>query len=102
METSKELRYYEAKKRVKEMKDFYVHLFTYIVVIGFLAFLNFRHGFEVYPWVLWPAAGWGVGLLFNAASAFRINPFFNKNWERKKIAQYMQEEGEEVPQQRWE
>jgi len=101
MKTNKEMRYYEAKKRVKEIKDFYVHLATYIAVIGFLAFLNFKDGFQEYPWFLWPAAGWGVGLAFNAASAFRINPFFNKNWEKKKIAQYMQEE-EEVSQQRWE
>jgi len=41
METNKELRYYEAKKRVKEMKDFYVHLFTYIVVIGFFGLFKF-------------------------------------------------------------
>ncbi|MDT0295667.1 2TM domain-containing protein [Mesonia ostreae] len=101
METDKEMRYYEAKERVKEIKAFYIHLITYIVIIGFLAFLNFKDGFYEYPWFLWPAAGWGVGLAFNAASAFRINPFFNKNGEKKKIEQYMQEE-EEVTQQRWE
>jgi hypothetical protein len=98
--SSKEARYFEAKKRVKEIKDFYVHLVTYICVIGFLAVINFYHGFNQYPWVLWPAAGWGIGLAFNAASAFRVNPLFNKSWEEKKIQQYMQEE--EHAQQRWE
>lgn len=101
MDTNQERRYLEAKQRVKDIKDFYMHFIAYSLVIGFLAFLNFKDGFDAYPWVLWPALGWGIGVAFNAASAFRINPFFDKNWEKKKIEKYMKEE-EELAQQRWE
>lgn len=98
--SEKEKRYFEAKKRVKDLRDFYVHLFIYIVVNGLLAFINFRHGFNTYPWMLWSLAGWGIGLLFNAAHAFRINPGFSKEWEEKKLKQFLEEE--ENTQQRWE
>ena len=50
--------------------------------------------------MLWSLAGWGIGLLFNAAHAFRINPGFSKEWEERKIQQFLEEE--ENKQQRWE
>ncbi|MDR6300844.1 2TM domain-containing protein [Mesonia maritima] len=102
MESNYEKRYYEAKERVKELKDFYIHLIVYVLVIGFLAVINFGFSNTNYPWFLWPAAGWGIGIAFQAASVFRINPFFDKRWEEKKVQQYLQEEEEKEVQQRWE
>ncbi|WP_417886839.1 2TM domain-containing protein [Zunongwangia sp.] len=95
----KENRYFEAKKRVKDLRDFYVHLFIYVIINGFLAYLNFKDGFDTYPWMLWPLTSWGIGLLFNAVRAFRINPGFSKEWEKRKIEQILEEE---QTQQRWE
>ena len=86
--TNKEKRYFEAKKRVKDLRDFYVHLFIYIVINGLLAYLNFRNGFDTYPWMLWSLAGWGIGLLFNAAHAFRINPDLVKNGKNEKFSSF--------------
>lgn len=101
MKPTEEQRYIEAKRRVKEIKDFYFNLLVYILVIGFLAFLNYKDGFDAYPWFLWPAGGWGIGIAFKAANAFQWNPFFNKRWEERKINEYL-EEDQSGETQRWE
>jgi hypothetical protein len=42
-----------------------------------------------FPWAIFPALGWGIGLLFHGFSAFNYNPFFGKDWEAQKIKQLM-------------
>jgi hypothetical protein len=43
---------------------FRIHLLTYVPVIAFLVFVNFMT--TAYPWVLWPALGWGLALALHA------------------------------------
>lgn len=43
-------------------RSFVAHLGPYVIVIGFLAFINLLT--TSYPWVVWPAMGWGVGIAF--------------------------------------
>ncbi|PKV50370.1 2TM domain-containing protein [Aquimarina sp. MAR_2010_214] len=98
---NKEKRYERAKERVEELKKFYNNLFSYVIIIGFLAGLNYYQNEWHYAWFLWAAFGWGIGLAFHAVKAYRINPMFDKDWEDRKIREYMDEEqGQE--QQRWE
>lgn len=101
-EKLKEQQYIRARARVKELKEFYSHLAGYILVIGFMAIINFYGDQWEYPWFLWPAAGWGIGLAFHAMSAFQVNPLFNKNWEERKIKEYMEKEDKEYENtQKW-
>ncbi|MFC5045066.1 2TM domain-containing protein [Aquimarina hainanensis] len=93
--------YDRAKERVEEIKKFYSNLFSYIVIIGFLAGLNYFQNQWRYAWFLWPAMGWGIGVVFHAIKAYRFNPVFNKEWEERKIRKYMEEE-QTQKQQRWE
>ena len=105
METEKEQKYQRAKQHVEELKKFYNHLFSYIVVIGFLAAVNYYNNQWEYAWFLWPAFGWGIGLAFHAAKAYEINPMFDKNWEDRKIKEYMEKEEykeQKKEEQRWE
>lgn len=88
----KENKYFRAKERVGAIKKFYMSLISYFVFIGFLAALNYWIDQWRYPWFLWAAFGWGVGLVFHAVKVFGLNPFFGKNWEERKIKEYMQEE----------
>lgn len=90
--------YVKARERVKELKEFYNHLFSYIFVNILLAGINYYTNAWAYPWFLWVVGGWGIGLAFDALKVFRLNPFFNKSWEERKIEEYMNEEKE----QRWE
>lgn len=88
----KENKYLRAKERVEEIKKFYNSLISYIVVISSLAAVNYYVNEWSYPWFLWAAFGWGIGLIFQAAKAYDLNPFFGKNWEERKIKEYMQDE----------
>ena len=72
-------------------------LISYFVFIGFLAALNYWTDQWRYPWFLWAAFGWGIGLVFHAVKVFGLNPFFGKNWEERKIKEYMQEDERKNP-----
>ena len=88
----KENKYFRAKERVGAIKKFYMSLISYFVFIGFLAALNYWTDQWRYPWFLWAAFGWGIGVAFHAVKVFGLNPFFGKNWEERKIKEYMQED----------
>ncbi|WP_417886840.1 2TM domain-containing protein [Zunongwangia sp.] len=78
-----------ARAIVKKQKEFYASLTSYMIVIPFLAFINwFTTGFG-FPWFLFAAAGWGIGLVFQYMEAFDKNPFFSKDWEERKIKEFM-------------
>jgi len=90
----KENKYLRAKERVENIKKFYSNLLSYILVIGFLAGLNYYTDGWRNPWFLWAAFGWGIGIIFHALKVFQWNPFFNKDWEDRKIKEYMNDEND--------
>jgi signal transduction histidine kinase len=57
-----------ARSRAAAEVGFYTHLSTYLGVICFLALINILT--TGYPWVIWPAMGWGLGVFFNYMSVF--------------------------------
>tara|TARA_R110002124_G_scaffold5301_1_gene33190 strand:- start:211298 stop:211597 length:300 start_codon:yes stop_codon:yes gene_type:complete len=95
--TNKDNKYFKAKARVGEIKKFYTSLMMFIIFIGFLAGLNYYTNELRYPWFLWAAFGWGIGLVFQAAKAFNWNPFYGKDWERRKIKEFMEKDDETKP-----
>ena len=86
---NKESKYIRAKERVDELKKFYGNLTSYVVVISGLAILNYYLNEWRYMWFLWAALGWGIGILFHAIGTFNLNPFFGRDWEERKIKEYM-------------
>jgi len=94
MSTEKE-RYERAQKRVKEIKDFYTHVVVYIAVIGFLAIINLMT--SSFPWVVFPAGGWGIGLVIHGFTTFFIEGPWGAAWEERKIRELMaKEDGRKV------
>ncbi len=93
-----EERYLKAKKRVKEIKGFYWHLFWYVAVNIFITFggaighifnggdlmdIDFHYGnFSV--WFFW-----GIGLFFHWFGVFGKHLTFSKGWEERKIKEFM-------------
>lgn len=86
-------RYFQAKKRVEEIKGFYGHLASFILVNIFLFVLNIVTSPNEL-WFFWPTFGWGIGLLFHGMKVFGYSPFFNKDWENKKIKEFMEKENQ--------
>ena len=81
-----------AREMVKKQKEFYASLTSYVIIIPFLAFINWFTMGLGFPWFLFAAAGWGIGLVFQYMEAFDRNPFFSKDWEERKIKKYMDED----------
>jgi signal transduction histidine kinase len=61
--------YRRARQQASREAGFYIHLMWYGIVIGFLFILNLVTSFS-YPWFLWPAFGWGFGLVSHYAAVF--------------------------------
>ncbi|CAM3477131.1 2TM domain-containing protein [Zobellia roscoffensis] len=87
-----ESKYIRAKERVENEKKFYSGLISYVVTISFLAAINYYTNHFAYAWFLWAAFGWGIGIIVSAIKTFGFNPLFGRDWEQRKIKQFMQED----------
>ena len=83
-------RYQKAKEKVEALKGFYGNLAAYCLVIPFLVWLNFRT--TSFPWAIFPALGWGFGLLMHGLEAYGYNPLWGKRWEERKIRELMEKD----------
>ncbi|MCG7279751.1 2TM domain-containing protein [Chryseobacterium taklimakanense] len=82
------IKYEQAKKRVKQIKGFYIHAGVFILVNVFLVFLKFmKHG--QIDFNVWGTSLWGVGLAAHGASVFLPDFFLGRNWEERKIRELM-------------
>ncbi len=73
-----------ALRKVRKLRGFYIHAMQYAVVIPILASINFFSG-AGYPWAIWPALGWGAGLLFHGLRVHEKVPFLGADWERRQV-----------------
>lgn len=86
----------KARKKVQAILGFYKHLAAYLIVNLFLIALKWFSldpGEEFFEFGTFSTAFfWGIGLLFHAVGVFGTNIFLGKNWEERKIQQYMEQE----------
>ena len=90
-----------AKKRVEQIKGFYVHLAVYIVVnLIIVGSSVIRNGFEGEPVDFWGAFSttvfWGIGLAFHALHVFGMHGIFGRRWEQRQIRKYMEKDRKEA------
>jgi hypothetical protein len=90
-----------AKKRVEQIKGFYVHLAVYIVVnLIIVGSFVIRNGFDGEPFDFWGALSttvfWGIGLAFHALHVFGLHGIFGPHWEERQIRKYMEEDRREA------
>jgi Na+/melibiose symporter-like transporter len=86
--------YQRARRRVGQIRGFYSNLFSYLVIVGFLAVVNLLTD-RTYFWFLWVAAGWGVAVAFHAYATFVNSGPFGREWEERKIGEIMERERSE-------
>ena len=77
-----------AFKHVRKIRGFYGHVAKYVVVIGALAIFNLIKSPDR-MWVVWPALGWGLGLVFHGMRVFGTMPFMNADWEKRQVEKYL-------------
>lgn len=100
MEENSQDKLIRAKKRVDQLKGFYIHLAVYIVVNAFLL-VNIYIRTANEEGSFWQVGHfltlffWGMGLLFHASQTFNFNPFFGKKWEEKQIQKYIEKDKRE-------
>lgn len=83
-------RYLKAKEKVEAIKGFYGNLLSYCLVIPVLGWINYST--TSFPWVIFPAIGWGFGVAVHGMEVFGFNPLLGRNWEERKIQEYMEDE----------
>ncbi len=99
---SKQIR---AKKRIEQLKAFYIHLAVFIIVniivIAGAVSGNMNNGqsfgeaffnFNTFSTFIF----WGIGVLFHGFKVFSYNPFFSKAWEERQIQKYMDSDRDEM------
>jgi hypothetical protein len=82
-----EKRYLRAQERVEKIKGFYVHFSIYLIFVPIFIYLNLKS--TDFPWALFPIGGWGLGVIGHAMEVFNYNPLLGKNWEERKIREFM-------------
>ncbi|MFY0631288.1 MAG: 2TM domain-containing protein [Flavobacteriaceae bacterium] len=94
-------KYIRAKKRVEELKGYYIHLAVFIIVNTFISITKIVHDvddgrsleeaifrFDTFSLWVW----WGIGVAFHTYKIFGASLLFmNKDWEDRKIKEYMNE-----------
>jgi hypothetical protein len=88
-----EIRYQRAKKRVDELRGFYIHLGVYLLVNLLLFLINMLSSPDDL-WFYWVLLGWGVAIVAHAFSVFGFGRLFGADWEEKKIREIMENEEE--------
>ncbi|WP_299665649.1 2TM domain-containing protein [uncultured Polaribacter sp.] len=97
-EQTQEQKFVLARKRVEKISKFYRHFIIYIVVNIFLSAIfivgdiedgdTFNEAvFNYHNYKIW--LFWGIGILFQALNVFGEKLFFSKNWEQRKIEEYL-------------
>jgi hypothetical protein len=80
-----------ATKRVKDVRDFWVHLAMYVVVNTGLVIIDLAQGGGL-QWAQWVIFGWGIGIVAHAVSVFIFEGRSVSHWEERKIAEYTEED----------
>jgi len=83
-------RYEKAKEKVEAIKEFYGNLTSYCIVMPILIFINYKT--TSFPWAIFPALGWGFGVVMHGLQAYDINPLYGKKWEERKMREFMDDD----------
>lgn len=69
---------------VRDLKGFYTHLTSYVLVMLVLFVINlvFTPG---YIWAFWAALGWGIGILVHGLNVFELINWLGPDWERRQV-----------------
>lgn len=83
--------YLEAKKRIKDLKGFYTHVFATFIILPFLITLNLKLDPQ-FHWFWFAIIAWCLGLFIHGLVVFLFNNNANSyNWKIKKMEEILEE-----------
>lgn len=91
-------KYLRAKKRVDDIKGFYVHLAVYLGVNIFISVTKIMNNLDEGDSLMYELTDfstyavwlfWGIGLAMHAFKIFGTNWLMGKDWEEQKIKELM-------------
>lgn len=94
---NKEKKYYFAQKKLRALKNFYIHLCIFLIVnmINILMVLVVLKDRNENFWI-WLASTvlvtWSIVIIIEGWSIFGSRMLFKKSWEDRKIKEYMEED----------
>lgn len=83
-----------ARKRARAKMDFIRHFATYVVVIVILIIINNVTG-SGYQWWIWPATGWGIGILTHFMGTFVFTSRMEQKIAEKELENMDKGQGQE-------
>lgn len=90
MDDYSDTKYIRARKSVIEIKRFYGKALRGIIAILIVGALNYYLNEWRNPWFLWVVFGVGLSLLLRAYKVYGLNLIFGKDWENRKIKEFME------------
>jgi len=76
--------YNRAKRRVAQIKGFYIHASIFVPVNVLLIGINLWTSPD-HIWFVWPLLGWGIGLVAHGFSIYGLGGYLGADWEERKI-----------------
>jgi transcriptional regulator with XRE-family HTH domain len=73
-----------AFNQVRKLKDFYIHLAQYVLVIAVLTVINALTT-PNHWWVQWVVMGWGIGVFFHWLQISERFSLFGSKWEKEQV-----------------
>jgi transcriptional regulator with XRE-family HTH domain len=86
----------DAMEYVRDLKSFYAHLASFVVVMPILYLVDVYYYSDAgvsldagsHPgvdWFIWTALGWGCGVAFHGLVVYELFGFLGVDWERRQI-----------------
>lgn len=86
--TDEERAYFDARRRVRELREFYSHAAAYAVFNALMLVINLVTSPNKL-WFFWPLFGWGIGLTIHGMYVYGFKMWLGKEWEDRKIQQLL-------------
>lgn len=93
-----EIKYDSARKKVEQIKGFYGHVLSFVIVNGGLFIFNWvtlPNDLWFDYWFYWQLLFWGIGLAIHGMFVFNVFSFFGKKWEEEKINELISKDKEQ-------
>ena len=88
-----QMAYQRAKKKAREIRDFYINLSLFCLFIPVIIGINL-YFVPQFQWFWFSILGWGTGVTVHGITVFGFAPLFTNKWEERKLQQFMKEEAQ--------